>query len=210
MTTLRPIFTVLVSLGLLLPAVASGQSASAQQLVTALRSGGLIIVMRHASSPRDVPTKETAAPGNTKLERQLDDAGRDSATAMGTALRQLSIPVSSVISSPTFRALQTVRFAGLGEATAAAELGDGGQSMQVTTDAQSAWMRSRVTQVPPRGNVLLVTHMPNISRAFPDWGAVADGESVVLRPDGKAFTVLGRIKIEEWPMIASAGARGGR
>jgi phosphohistidine phosphatase SixA len=210
MTTSQHIITGLVSIGFLLPALASGQSASAQQLVGSLRSGGLIIVMRHASSPREVPTQQTAAPGNAKLERQLDDAGRDSATAMGAALRQLGIPISSVISSGTFRALQTIRFAGLGEPTVAAELGDGGQSMQTTTDAQSAWLRSRVTQVPSRGNVLLVTHMPNISRAFADWGAVADGESVVLRPDGKAFTVLGRIKIEEWPQLASPGVRSPR
>jgi hypothetical protein len=60
--------------------------------------------------------------------------------------------------------------------------------------------------------VLLVTHMPNISRAFPDWGAMADGESVVLRPDGKAFTVLGRIKIDEWPLLAASASspRNGR
>jgi phosphohistidine phosphatase SixA len=210
MTVSQRIVTALISLTFLLPAVASGQSESAPQLVTALRSGGLVVVMRHASSPRDVPTKETAAPGNAHLERQLDDAGKTSATAMGTALRQLGITFSSVISSGTFRALQTVRYAGLGEATVAAELGDGGQSMQATTDAQSAWLRSRVTQMPTSGNVLLVTHMPNIMRAFPDWGAVADGESVVLRPDGKTFKVLGRIKIEEWPTISPAGARGSR
>jgi phosphohistidine phosphatase SixA len=207
MTASQRILTLLASAAVLLSTVvASGQSASAQQLLGPLRAGGLVIVMRHASSPRETPTKDTAAPGNAKLERQLDDAGRNSATATGMALRQLGIPIASVVSSGTFRALQTVRFAGLGEPTVAAELGDGGESMQAATDAQSAWLRSRVTQVPPRGNVLLVTHMPNISRAFPDWGALADGECVVLRPDGKAFTVLGRIKIEEWPTLAASAS----
>jgi len=180
---------------------AFGQALDAKQLVESLRKGGLVIVMRHASSPREVPTKETAAAGNTKLERQLDETGRDTATAMGNALRQLRIPISTVLSSGTFRALQTIKLAGLGEPTVAAELGDGGQSMQVTSDAQSAWLKARVTQAPASGNVLLVTHMPNVSRAFPEWGAVADGESVILRPDGKSFTVLGRIKIEEWPTL---------
>ena len=180
---------------------AFGQALDARQLVESLRKGGLVIVMRHASSPREVPTKETAAAGNTKLERQLDETGRATATAMGNALAQLRIPITTVLSSGTFRALQTVKLAGLGEPAVAAELGDGGQSMQVTSDAQSAWLKARVTQAPASGNVLLVTHMPNVSRAFPEWGAVADGESVVLRPDGKSFTVLGRIKIEEWPTL---------
>jgi phosphohistidine phosphatase SixA len=159
------------------------------------------MVMRHASSPRDVPTAATATAGNTRLERQLDEAGRASASAMGQALKRLRIPISSVLSSGTFRALQTVRLAGLPEPTVVPELGDNGQSMQAATDAQSAWLKSRVAQVPPSGNILLVTHMPNISRAFPSWGTLEDGEAVVLRPDGKAGTVLGRIKIQEWPTL---------
>lgn len=44
-------------------------------------------------------------------------------------------------------------------------------------------------------------HMPNIARAFPEWGfGVADGEAVIFRPDGKGGTMLvARVKIEEWP-----------
>jgi hypothetical protein len=46
-------------------------------------TGGYVIVMRHASSPRDVPDKRHANADNVNLERQLDEAGRASATAMG-------------------------------------------------------------------------------------------------------------------------------
>jgi phosphohistidine phosphatase SixA len=177
------------------------QPAEAQSLVAPLREGRLVIVMRHASSPREVPTAATATAGNVKLERQLDEAGRASAAAMGEALRRLRIPITSVLSSGTFRALQTVRLAGLSEPTIVAELGDNDQSMRATTDAQSAWLKARVTQIPAAGNVLLVTHMPNIQRAFPEWGMLADGEAVVLRPDGKTAKVLGKIKIEDWPQL---------
>jgi hypothetical protein len=88
-------------------------------LVQALRAGGLVIVMRHASSPREAPTKERANPDNLKLERQLDEPGRRGAAA------------------------------------------------------------------------------------FPDWGSsVADGETVVLRPDGRGgVAVIGRIPIDEWPRL---------
>ena len=68
---------------LLLAITAAGQSVDAQALVAPLRQGGLVIVMRHASSPRDVPTAATATAGNAKLERQLDEAGRNAAAAMG-------------------------------------------------------------------------------------------------------------------------------
>lgn len=122
---------------------------------------------------------------------------------MGDALRALRIPVGTVLTSPTYRAMETIKFARLASPTAIAELGDGGQSMQGVTDAQAAWLRTRVTEVPRSGNTILVTHQPNLSRAFPDWGStVADGETVVLQPDRKGgITVVGRIPIEEWPRL---------
>ena len=83
------------------------------------------------------------------------------------------------------------------------ELGDGGQSMQGVAEAQAAWLRARVTETPRSGNTILVTHQPNLSRAFPEWGpSVADGETVILQPDGMGgFALLGRIPIEEWPRL---------
>src|SRR4029453_6807227 len=110
---------------------------------------------------------------------------------MGDALRILRIPIGTVLTSPTYRAIETVEFAQLGSPAAVAELGDGGQSMQGITAEQSAWLRKQVGEVPRFGNTILVTHQPNLSRAFPDWGStVADGETVVLRPEGKAGLML--------------------
>jgi Histidine phosphatase superfamily (branch 1) len=85
------------------------QAPASDALVNQLRQGGYVLVMRHASSPRQVPTKDTANPDNTKLERQLDEAGRRGATAMGDALRGLRIPIGTVLTSPTYRAIETVK-----------------------------------------------------------------------------------------------------
>lgn len=160
------------------------------------------MVLRHASSPREAPDKQTANADNAKLERQLDEAGRNGSTAMGKALRDLRIPVGEVLTSPTYRALETVRLAQLANPRAYVELGDGGQSMQSVGDAQGAWLRERATRLPKGTNTIIVTHMPNITRAFPDWGAVADGEIVIVGPDGRgAVRPTGRIKIEEWPRL---------
>ncbi len=86
---------------------------SGDALIGALRQGGYVIVMRHATSPRDVPTRQTANPDNVKLERQLDESGRASATSMGVALRELKVPIGAVLTSPTYRAVETVRLAWL-------------------------------------------------------------------------------------------------
>ena len=176
---------------------------SSRELVKALQGGGCVLVMRHASSPREVPTKDTANADNTTLERQLDEPGRRGASAMGNALRTLRIPIGSVLSSPTYRAMETVKLAGLKSPTVVKELGDGGQSMQSITEAQAAWLRRKVAEVPQSGNTILVTHQPNLSRAFPDWGAtVVDGETVVIRPDGKGgIAIVGRIPIDDWTRL---------
>ena len=122
---------------------------------------------------------------------------------MGEAIHALRIPIAIVLTSPTYRAMETVRLARLDSPTAVNELGDGGQSMQGTTEAQAAWLGARVSETPRSGNTILVTHQPNLSRAFPDWGSsVADGEMVILQPDGKRGTALiGRIPIEEWSRL---------
>jgi hypothetical protein len=72
--------------------------------------------------------------------------------------------------------------------------------MQAAGESQAAWLRSTAAKTPVSGNTIIVTHMPNIALAFPAWGSVADGETVVLHPDGKgSFDLTGRIQIDQWP-----------
>lgn len=188
---------------LLLTAAAHAQMLSGEALVKALRQGGYVIVMRHASSPREVPDKQTANPDNTKPERQLDEAGRMTSAAMGKALRDLKIPIGNVFTSPTYRALETLRLAQVANAKPTPELGDNGQSMAGGTEAQAAWLRKIVTQFPSGTNTLVVTHFPNMTRAFPQPAAgVEDGEALIFGPDGKGGAkVVARVKIEDWPKM---------
>jgi phosphohistidine phosphatase SixA len=199
---------------LLLAGTAHAQDLRGEALVKTLQKGGYVIVMRHASSPREAPDKQSANPDNTKPERQLDEAGRKTAIAMGQAIRDLKIPIGSVLSSPTYRALETVRLAQFGVPQTFAELGDNGQSMQGGTAAQAAWLQQQVTRFPAGTNTIMVTHFPNISGAFPQWSSgLADGEALIFGPDGRGpdgkdgAKLVTRIKIEEWPLLRSASSR---
>ena len=180
--------------------VGSAQSLQGEALAKALRQGGYVIVMRHARSPLEVPDKQRANPDNTKPERQLDAEGRATAVAMGKALRDLKIPIGEVLSSPTYRALETVKYAQLGNARTYAELGDNGQSMQGGTEAQAQWLREKVKQFPKGTNTIIVTHAPNLTGAFPQAAqGVEDGEALIFGPDGKGgATLVARVKIAEW------------
>lgn len=187
---------------MLLAGVVHAQALQGDGLVKALQKGGYVIVMRHTSSPREVPDKKAANPDNVKPERQLDEEGRTTATAMGKALRDLKIPVGEVFTSPTYRALETVKYAQLGKAQPVAELGENGQNMQGGTEAQAVWLRNAVTKFKAGTNTILVTHFPNIRAAFPQLTNVADGEALVYGPDGKGgATLVARVKIEEWASL---------
>jgi len=188
---------------MLLAGAAPAQPLQGEALVKALRQGGYVIVMRHTSSPLEAPGQQSANADNVNRERQLDEVGRNTATAMGKALRKLKIPIGDVLASPTYRALETVRYAQLGEPKTFVELGDGGQSMQGGTEAQAAWLKKQVTQFPARNNSIIVTHFPNMTGAFPQQSAgLADGEALVFGSDGKGGAALvARIKIEEWPQL---------
>ena len=186
---------------LLVAGTAHAQTVSGDGLGSALRHGGYVIVMRHASSPREVPDKHTANADNAHHERQLDPNGHTTAMAMGKALRDLKIPVGDVFTSPAYRAIETVRLAQLATARPQVELGDGGQSMQGVAPSQAAWLQKKVTQFPSVTNTILVTHQPNMAGAFPELTAgLADGEALIFGSDAKGGAALvARVTIEEWP-----------
>lgn len=51
---------------------------------------------------------------------------------------------------------------------------------------------------------MIVTHMPNITAAFPeDAHGLADGETLLFHPDGKGRAhLVAHIEIGKWPKLA--------
>lgn len=175
------------------------------ELLSALRAGGYVILMRHASSPTTPPDATQADVDNPQRERQLDDSGRSAARKLGESLRRSGIPIGDVLSSPTYRALETVRLAGLGEPRTFAQLGDNGQSMAAdSSGSRGAWLKAQVAKSPLRGrNTIIVTHFPNITEAFGQAAAgLADGEALILHADGRGGALLvARLKIGDWSTL---------
>src|SRR5687768_7830132 len=120
MTAHRRLVSIVATF-VLIAAAAAAQTLAGAPLVAAVRAGGAVIVMRHAASPREAPDKAAANPDNPAAERQLDAAGRATATAMGEALRRLKIPIGTAWTSPTYRVRETVRLAQFPPAQAVAE-----------------------------------------------------------------------------------------
>jgi phosphohistidine phosphatase SixA len=199
----------LVRMLALLAALAVPTGAAAQAaLIEALRAGGYVLVMRHAHSPAAPPAPGAADSANRAGERELDADGVRQAEAIGQGLKAAGAPIGPVWSSPTFRALQTVRLMGLSAPATRPELGDGGASMAAAASGQggAAWLRAKAAEIPPPGtDTLIVTHGPNVALAFGEGlKDLGDGEAAVFRPDGKGGAALvGRIRPGDW----AAGAR---
>jgi phosphohistidine phosphatase SixA len=176
-------------------------------LVSALQHGGYVLVLRHASSPFEVPDKSAADPDNVNVERQLDAAGKETSTAMGKAFKTLNIPIGEVDSSQTFRALQTAKYADLPHPMPVAELTEGKQGMAADAEkARAAWLTRAAASVPRAGtNTVLITHTPNMMAAFGEKAKdIKAGEAMVFHPDGKGGASLAaRVTIDEWPRLAA-------
>lgn len=184
---------------------AAAGKLSGDALIDALRQGGYVIVMRHAHSPQQQPDAAHARPGNKKHERQLDAAGERAARYMGMAIRQVEIPILRVLSSPTFRAIETARALGLGAPHSFPELGPGGADMKSPADRDRAqWLESKVAAEPPDGeNLLIITHEPNLKAAFgPQAAQMQAGDALVFEPDGKTAKLVAKVKIDEWLKLA--------
>lgn len=177
------------------------QAPVAQDLVEALQDGGLVIVMRHANSPRQLPDAASADPANVNRERQLDEQGRNDAMAFGQALLRLRIVVAEVGVSPTFRALQTARLAGFSNVTLHEQLSNEG--MNAAGANHVAWLRQQANMPPESGNHLFITHGPNVAAAFGELAeGMEEGEALVLAPSGAQEPALvARIRISEWASL---------
>lgn len=204
---LPALFALLAAAATLADLPPQGGSLSGRDLLAALQGGGYVILMRHASSPGKPPDAAQANPDNLRQERQLDEQGITTARGMGEALHRLHIPIGEVLSSPTYRALETVKLAELGRPVTSPELGEGGAGMvQDKSGARASWLKARVAQTPPAGkNTVIVTHYPNIVEAYPDGAnALAEGEALILHPDGRGrAAIVARVKIDEWASLAT-------
>src|SRR6266540_3181128 len=111
----RIIVACALACGLLatLPAVAEAPSAQDDKaLAAALRSGGLVIVVRHGATFPDQADTDPLNFDNVAAQRNLNGNGKALAQAFGAALRQIGIPVGKVFTSKYNRAYQTAVIAG--------------------------------------------------------------------------------------------------
>jgi phosphohistidine phosphatase SixA len=185
----------------------TGPAPAQPEWVAALREGGHVIVFRHGATHPDQADTDPLNLDNVAKQRQLNDQGRALATEIGNAMRKLKIPVVQVITSKFNRAVETGKLLGFGTVTTTADISEGGLVVTpVENNRRAQAMRKLAATVPPAGgNVILVSHKPNIMDAFgKDWFDVREGEASVFKPAGSASKLVVRVQAGEWKKLADA------
>ncbi|MEO1102589.1 MAG: histidine phosphatase family protein [Pseudomonadota bacterium] len=196
---LRSIWLLAAALGVATTGTAGATEASPDELVEALKGGGLVAYVRHAKTERDYADQVSADPTNCSTQRTLSEIGWVEAKTIGAGFRAHEIPVGEVISSQYCRAWQTADLA-FGEYVQNAALNF--EPAEEYTPEQVEAMRSRVlpiltAPVEAGTNRIVVGHddpFEAVTGIYPE----PMGVTFVLRPDGDTIEVLGHIPPEYW------------
>ena len=161
-------------------------------LATALRDGGVVLVMRHTKT--ETATDETEVLGDCGQQRNLSEEGREQARAIGRDVEALGVPVDDVRASPLCRAKETADLA-FGDSTVDETLVSPGVTGTIEDDDRRIARLKEMTTAPAGQATVLVTHTGNIGGAFDQ--SVEEGDMLVLR-DGK---LLGVVAPPDWDRL---------
>lgn len=189
------------------PAAASAPTAEQAvnaALLAALRRGGLVLYLRHATTDSTRPDRAPEVNlDDCATQRPLTDEGRRLARRLGEGFRQARIPVAEVRHSPLCRTRETAQLA-FG-ALARPDL-----LLRYTSNMTAAQKQPLLdhlarllgTPVPGGGNRVLVGHGPNLADLtgrFPS----PEGTALVFEPRAAGgFDYRATIRPADWPALA--------
>ncbi|WP_417514578.1 histidine phosphatase family protein [Minwuia sp.] len=157
----------------------------------AAKADDAVLIMRHALAPG---TGDPAAfrIGDCSTQRNLSQAGRDQARAIGAAFRDRGITFDRVLTSAWCRCEETAQLleAGPVEVLPALNSFFGAREREA---AQTRALQGFIAGLEPGERVLMVTHQVNISALTGEF--TRSGEVLVLRPEDSGIAVSGRILI---------------
>jgi broad specificity phosphatase PhoE len=200
MTTARVAAATLMTM--LAAATVWAQVASVDEILSKLRGGGYVIVLRHGATHADQADTDPLNLDNVAKQRQLNDKGRADARTLGDVFKRAGVPLGRVYSSRFQRAVETARLIAGTEPEATADVSEGGLVVSPNENNRRAQaLRAVIGRMPEPGtNTLIVTHKPNIVDALGrDWFDIREGEASVFKPDGAGgYALVGRVQIGQW------------
>ena len=201
---------VIVSLVAAFATAASAAQMSDKDVAQVLRSGGLILVVRHGATFTDQADTDPFNFDNVAAQRNLNEKGKALAKAFGEALRQTGVPIGKVYTSKYNRAYETALIAGFPAIEKTADLTEGGLIVSPNENNRRAEAFRKMLTVAPKDhtNTIIITHQPNIIAALgKDWFDGKEGETSIFRPADGSYKLVARVQMDEWARIATVAAK---
>ena len=150
----------------------------------ALAKGGHVALIRHGNAP---PGYGGDPPGfrfdDCKTQRNLDDAGREQAKALGEAFRKHGVRVDRIVSSPVCRCMETGQLMAVGSVETSwgllPDIGSGRTRVLELEEMVSSWRGP--------GTLVLVTHGLTVGRLT--GVTLEQAETLVLHPSREKLAV---------------------
>lgn len=174
-------------------ALLPGAAFADEKLWALLKSGGQVVMMRHALTVPGVGDPPGMRIDDCATQRNLGDEGRSDAKRMGEAFRARGIPVGKLLSSPWCRCIETAELV-FGRKPEVSQPLSNLFGRAENRDKQVRAMQALVSAKPGDGNLVLVSHGSTISALTGVY--LGSGDFVVLTPlGGGRFSVAGQIAV---------------
>jgi len=166
--------------------------ADSQEIWNKLKTGGLVVLMRHMSVIKE--NNPLLRDASCAKERKLSAKGKKQAANIGKAFRDKNIPIEKVLTSPYCRTTDTADIT-FGKSQPANFLSVLHALTAKQADQYTEQLTTTIGSYKGKGNLVFVTHEPNIAAiAFEQ---VEMGAFLVLQPTGEQeFDELGKIKLQ--------------
>lgn len=170
-------------------------AASENELVLQMQSGNAVLMIRHALAP-GIGDPEEFDINDCSTQRNLDNAGREQAQAIGQWLRDHGIKNVKLFSSQWCRCMDTARLMGMGEVTPMPALNSFFESPQDREPNLSALRKFIHNKSKPGELIIMVTHQVTISGITGNWTDSGHGKLVRPDNDGK-IKLLGELDFND-------------
>ena len=186
------------------PPPAPGRSAlpvkpvSGLELLSELRKGGYVIYFRHTATDFSRDDVRSKSDDDCDNQRPLTDKGREEARSIGAAFKELKIPVGKALASPRCRTMETAMLA-FGRAEKSAEA-RAGPASPASADRYTPLRALLSAPVGPGANTVIASH-GNPFYATAGAPYLAEGEAAVVRPLGKDFEIVARVRHDAWKTL---------
>jgi phosphohistidine phosphatase SixA len=201
-----------------IPRLSDIAGAENHKFLADLKKGGYVIFFRHAATDWTQRDRSYSDFENRAEQRNLSEAGKAEAAAVGKAFTELGIEIDSVFVSPMWRCRDTAQIA-FGRYEKKIELfgkvpPSGPEGVAVMAENRAKYRAERLKMLgtaPAKGmNRVLVGQQDPMIPIIPGLhrDELREGDALVILPLGKGgFRVVAQVTPADWTRLAAAGAK---